>query len=114
MNYKIDEGRKCLQFDENLNINKSNSKADPEENGLVKSVSEKSNFSLGKVCAWQPSGALIAGHESSKTIVFWEKNGLRHGEFTLETPFDDFLVTGLYWSQDSDLLTVTLRFCLFP
>jgi hypothetical protein len=30
--------------------------------------------------AFQPNGSCICGIENNK-IIFWEKNGLRHGEF---------------------------------
>ena len=41
---------------------------------------------LEDVC-YQPNGSLIAGFEKSITfskLIFWEKNGLRHGELNLD------------------------------
>ena len=46
---------------------------------------------LGQCLAWRPSGAVIASvqHLPNKLqTVFFEKNGLRHGEFTLPFPPD--------------------------
>jgi elongator complex protein 1 len=60
-----------------------------------------------------PSGSLVAGFSSrslpngklSREIIFWERNGLRHGEFTL--PDTQNLVTkNLDFSLDSALLAV--------
>ena len=59
-----------------------------------------------------PSGSLVAGFSKRalpngintlREIVFWERNGLRHGEFTL--PFDDEIVN-LDFSLDSTLLAL--------
>ena len=60
-----------------------------------------------------PSGSLVAGFSSrslpngqlSREIIFWERNGLRHGEFTL--PYSqNFVVKNLDFSLDSTLLAV--------
>lgn len=59
-----------------------------------------------------PSGSLVAGFSKRalpngintlREIVFWERNGLRHGEFNL--PFDDEIVN-LDFSLDSTLLAL--------
>jgi len=80
--------------------------------------------------AWSSSGGcsnLIAAVQkkgrrknASKLIVFFEPNGLQHGEFKLRpststaTTDDDKVVleevvTGLDWNNESDLLSVTFR-----
>lgn len=76
--------------------------------------------------AWRPNGGLIAStqmevrsgshdaHKSGKyDIVFFERNGLRHGEFSLRRPpiKDDSLcrVKDLLWSPDSAILAVWLE-----
>lgn len=59
-----------------------------------------------------PSGSLAAGYQRAPAsddtvenqIVFWEKNGLRHGEFTL--PDADFSVVHIQFNADSSLLAL--------
>ncbi|RKP33743.1 IKI3 family-domain-containing protein, partial [Dimargaris cristalligena] len=61
--------------------------------------------------AWKPSGNLIATSEQlphRKNIIFWERNGLRHGEFALRIP-EGTDVVSLQWSTDSTLLAVVLE-----
>ena len=44
---------------------------------------------LGQSLAWRPSGATLASVQrlpNKLQVVFFEKNGLRHGEFTLPFP----------------------------
>lgn len=51
-----------------------------------------------------PSGSLVAGYsvrtlpnlKLKKEIILWERNGLRHGEFTL--PDQDLSVQGIEYS----------------
>lgn len=68
----------------------SPSKSDPNEDGLVQSVSEKGREKMSVLVAYQPSGSIIAGtdyiNENEKKlfrVIFWEKNGLRHLHFNL-------------------------------
>ncbi len=42
-------------------------------------------------------------------IIFFERNGLRHGDFALPPAFADSTVLGLQWSGDSELLMICLR-----
>ena len=63
----------------------SPSKSDPEEDGLVQSVSEKGRKNMSGLVAWQPSGSMVAGvdhiqkgEKKQYRVIFWEKNGLRH------------------------------------
>jgi hypothetical protein len=86
--------------------------------------------------AWRPSGNLIAsvqrfgssfegggeGREGKHDVVFFERNGLRHGEFELretrekfeekeeggETRGWDYRVRDLSWNSDSTVLAVWL------
>ena len=71
----------------------------------VFSVSEKPITALQKPISFMPSGSLVAGYSErvlpnnsiKREIVFWERNGLRHGEFTL--PDNEVLkVLGLEFS----------------
>lgn len=68
---------------------------------------------LGPTLAWKPSGSLIASHVDH-TIVFFEKNGLRHGEFNLEFQSEKWVVCLLEWSIDSSALAVVLREANLP
>ncbi|KAF9995387.1 hypothetical protein BGZ80_001407 [Entomortierella chlamydospora] len=61
--------------------------------------------------SWRPSGNLIASSQRlphRHDIVFFERNGLRHGEFTLREP-NDTVVKELSWNCDSSVLAVWLQ-----
>ncbi|XP_043231779.1 elongator complex protein 1-like [Amphibalanus amphitrite] len=67
---------------------------------------------LGQSLAWRPSGATLAATQrlpNKLQVVFFEKNGLRHGEFTLPFPPDAAHVRELLWSPDSAVLAVWLE-----
>jgi elongator complex protein 1 len=96
--------------------------------GRLQSTSE-AVAGVEHVLSWRPSGNLIAstqrfgfegggqGKEGRHDVVFFERNGLRHGEFTLpvsvpksETSKWGYKVQELSWSPDSDVLAVWIRF----
>ncbi|KAJ3288043.1 hypothetical protein HK104_008357 [Borealophlyctis nickersoniae] len=57
--------------------------------------------------SWRPSGNLIASTQKlphRHDVVFFERNGLRHGEFTLRQP--GAKVVELAWNADSSILAV--------
>ncbi|KAK3698697.1 hypothetical protein RRG08_046199 [Elysia crispata] len=62
--------------------------------------------------SWKPSGSLIASvqtmqHAGSQEIVFFEKNGLRHGQFTIPSVSqNDLFVKQIMWNQDSTVLAI--------
>lgn len=73
--------------------------------------------------AWRPNGSLIASTQNEVRsgpqdtrksgkydVVFFERNGLRHGEFSLRRPLEDdgseYKVKDLVWSPDSAVLVV--------
>ncbi|KAI9298608.1 IkappaB kinase complex, IKAP component [Neoconidiobolus thromboides FSU 785] len=59
---------------------------------------------------WKPSGSLIASTQRLPhryQVVFFEKNGLRHGEFTL--PTDVKRVLELKWNCDSTILALLVQ-----
>ncbi|CAO3564635.1 unnamed protein product [Mortierella alpina] len=61
--------------------------------------------------SWRPSGNLIASSQRlphRHDIVFFERNGLRHGEFTLREA-NDAVVKELAWNCDSTVLAVWLE-----
>ncbi|KAG0196709.1 hypothetical protein BGX28_009840, partial [Mortierella sp. GBA30] len=61
--------------------------------------------------SWRPSGNLIASSQRlphRHDIVFFERNGLRHGEFTLKEA-NDAIVKELAWNCDSTVLAVWLE-----
>ncbi|KAF9415343.1 hypothetical protein BGZ94_000121 [Podila epigama] len=61
--------------------------------------------------SWRPSGNLIASSQRlphRHDIVFFEKNGLRHGEFTLREP-QDTVAKEISWNCDSTVLAVWLQ-----
>ncbi|XP_064474932.1 putative elongator complex protein 1 [Ornithodoros turicata] len=64
---------------------------------------------LEQALSWKPSGSLIASSQrlpNKHQVVFFEKNGLRHGEFTLPFGPKDFEAKELSWSNDSAALAV--------
>jgi len=63
--------------------------------------------------AWQPRGALIAAAARSEgdvsdRVVFYERNGLRRGDFVL--PGEGAEITSLAWSADSACLAAATRY----
>ncbi|ORX69138.1 IkappaB kinase complex, IKAP component [Linderina pennispora] len=76
--------------------------------GKLHSICEKIK-ALEHVMAWRPSGRLIAATEKLEhrhDVVFFERNGLRHGEFTLRPSTE--AVMNLTWNSDSSIVAVTL------
>lgn len=64
---------------------------------------------LGASLAWRPDGALLAGVQvvgDRVDVVFFERNGLRHGEFALPIKAGQGTVTALEWNADSTVLMV--------
>ncbi|KAG6000373.1 hypothetical protein E4U21_005549 [Claviceps maximensis] len=65
--------------------------------------------------SWRPSGNLMAGIQRLTNridVVFFERNGLRHGQFTLRSPGRDVLNDDeirLEWNADSTVLAVVLK-----
>ncbi|XP_062985125.1 elongator complex protein 1 [Elgaria multicarinata webbii] len=67
---------------------------------------------LEQALAWKPSGSLIASTQDKANkhdVVFFEKNGLLHGEFTLPFQKGQTKVNELLWNSDSTILAVWLE-----
>lgn len=69
---------------------------------------------LGAALDWSPNHSLIASSETRKEqlfVVFFERNGLRHGEFTLPAEYraSAFRVQQVGWNIESDVLAVALE-----
>ena len=86
---------------------------------------------LEHTLSWRPSGNLIvstqrfgfegggAGKDGRHDVVFFERNGLRHGEFTLREPWRKTTIDGridwgysikeVAWSSDSNILSVWVK-----
>ncbi|QUC22981.1 uncharacterized protein UV8b_07222 [Ustilaginoidea virens] len=68
--------------------------------------------------SWRPSGNLIAGIQrlpDRVDVVFFERNGLRHGQFTLRSPGSSASAwesIRLEWNSDSTVLAVLLDDCV--
>ncbi|KAG2176226.1 hypothetical protein INT43_005460, partial [Umbelopsis isabellina] len=78
--------------------------------GVLQNTSEPVD-KLEHGLSWRPSGNLIASSQRlphRHDIVFFEKNGLRHGEFTLRES-DQHKVIELLWNSDSTILAVWLQ-----
>ncbi|KAF2004864.1 elongator complex protein 1 [Amniculicola lignicola CBS 123094] len=81
--------------------------------GQLDSVSEPVDGLEGAL-SWRPSGNLIASIRRLNDqieVVFFERNGLRHGQFSLRlTPADLKVLTSpltLRWNSDSNVLAVS-------
>ncbi|KAK7612769.1 IKI3 family-domain-containing protein [Phyllosticta paracitricarpa] len=77
--------------------------------GVLDSVSEPVDYLEGAL-SWRPAGNLIAGiqrKEEAVDVVFFERNGLRHGEFSLSAKPEDNI--GLAWNSDSTVLAVSFK-----
>ncbi|CBX92067.1 similar to elongator complex protein 1 [Plenodomus lingam JN3] len=80
--------------------------------GQLDSVSEPVDGLEGAL-SWRPSGNLIAGVKRSSDkmeVVFFERNGLRHGQFDLrlsQESLDELkMPLALKWNSDSSVLAV--------
>ncbi|TID13726.1 elongator complex protein 1 [Venturia nashicola] len=79
--------------------------------GTLDSVSEPTDCLEGSI-SWRPAGNLIAGvkrTDDQAQIVFFERNGLRHGNFDLRMTKDELGKPGtinLHWNVDSTVLAV--------
>jgi elongator complex protein 1 len=78
--------------------------------GQIESFSEPID-GLEGVLSWRPSGNWIATvqrrSDDEAEIVFLERNGLRHGGFSLRSPGTN--IRGLAWNSDSSVLAVLLQ-----
>ncbi|KAI7821425.1 IKI3 family-domain-containing protein [Kickxella alabastrina] len=75
--------------------------------GALHSTAERIQ-ALEHPLAWKPAGRLLAATERlahRHDVVFYERNGLRHGEFTLRECTRR--VVDLAWNSDSSVLAVT-------
>ncbi|XP_061691205.1 elongator complex protein 1 isoform X2 [Syngnathoides biaculeatus] len=76
--------------------------------GVLQATSEPVD-GLEQALSWKPSGSLMAStqrHPNKQSVVFMEKNGLLHGDFTLPLRKDQAKVKELLWSNDSKVLAV--------
>jgi elongator complex protein 1 len=81
--------------------------------GQLDSVSEPVDGLEGTL-SWRPSGNLIAGIRRTTDkieVVFFERNGLRHGQFDLRFTSEELqalkLSLSLRWNSDSSVLAVS-------
>ncbi|GAB1600612.1 putative elongator complex protein 1 [Argonauta hians] len=62
-----------------------------------------------KEIAWKPSGSLMASSQmkpNKHDIIFFEQNGLQHGEFTLPFDVQTVQVKKLLWNIESTVLLI--------
>lgn len=86
--------------------------------GILDSVSEPVNY-LESGLSWRPAGNIIASiqrREDHIDVVFFERNGLRHGEFDLRLSKDEMQTRAssvkLQWNIDSTVLAVAFQDCV--
>ena len=80
--------------------------------GVLESVTEPVDGLEGAL-SWRPAGNLLAGiqrKQNEVNVVFFERNGLRHGQFPLRLTAEDAQTWGaqiqLHWNTDSSVLAV--------
>jgi elongator complex protein 1 len=85
--------------------------------GILDSVSEPVDGLEGTI-SWRPAGNLIAGIqrlENRVDVVFFERNGLRHGQFSLRLTPEQMALSEqhirLSWNSDSTVLAVIMSDC---
>jgi len=64
---------------------------------------------LEEALCWRPSGNLIASSQrlpNKYVVAFFEKNGLRHGEFLLPFAQNECKIHHLSWNSESSILAV--------
>ncbi|XP_033841778.1 elongator complex protein 1 [Periophthalmus magnuspinnatus] len=79
--------------------------------GVLQATSEAISGLEQPLC-WRPSGNLIASTQRQRNkhcVVFLEKNGLQHGDFTLPSSTSHTKVKELWWNSDSTVLALWLE-----
>ncbi|CAL4166380.1 unnamed protein product [Meganyctiphanes norvegica] len=79
--------------------------------GVLQATSEELD-GLEQSLSWRPSGNLIATSQrfpNKHDIIFFEKNGLKHGDFSLPFKPSEMVVKEVEWNQDSNVLMVWLQ-----
>lgn len=83
--------------------------------GVLDSVSEPVDGLEGAL-SWRPAGNLLASVQRRSDridVVFFERNGLRHGEFPLRLSAEDMDTwassISLAWNSDSTVLAITFK-----
>ncbi|RYP40197.1 hypothetical protein DL767_001912 [Monosporascus sp. MG133] len=82
--------------------------------GVLDSVSEPVD-GMESALSWRPAGNLIASIQRLSDrvdVVFFERNGLRHGQFSLRNPNERNILDDqirLEWNGDSTVLAVTFN-----
>lgn len=85
-----------------------------DSTGQLNSKSEPMQYLEGCL-TWKPLGGLIASTQRTPEgidVVFFEKNGLSHGRFSLRGELCDTVVANLEWNIDGSMLLVQLRDCV--
>ncbi|KAI1117515.1 IKI3 family-domain-containing protein [Nemania sp. NC0429] len=81
--------------------------------GVLDGASEPVDY-MESALSWRPAGNLMASIQRLKDrvdVIFFERNGLRHGQFTLRSPEDIEMTKEeirLSWNADSTVLAVTI------
>lgn len=77
--------------------------------GILDSVTEPVD-GLQHAMSWRPSGNIICGVQGLNEkleVVFFERNGLRHGGFSLNDLIDEKQIGSLAWNSDSSILAIS-------
>lgn len=121
----LDDGRVCISWRGDGQYLGINSIMDTEpkrrvirvfsREGVLDSVSEPIN-GLEAALSWKPSGQLVASVQrrgDDVDVIFFERNGLRHGEFSLrgndQSTLDARSYIDLAWNMDSSVLAITMK-----
>lgn len=75
------------------------------KDGVLQSTSEVKD-GLEEPVAWRPGGNIACSQQDANKhkIIFFERNGLQHGEFTLPFRPNTYRVKDLLWNTDGSIL----------
>uniref|UniRef100_T1JFT8 Elongator complex protein 1 n=1 Tax=Strigamia maritima TaxID=126957 RepID=T1JFT8_STRMM len=62
--------------------------------------------------SWKPNGSVVASVQrlpNKYLVIFFEKNGLRHGEFVVSSTAYEYTIREISWSCDSSALAIWLE-----
>jgi len=93
------EGWQAFTYSNDAQLFISAAKSDPP-GGLVECLGERPGVISSGVVSWQPEGLLTGTR--GQTVVLWEKNGLKHGQFEQIAEKIDQLA----WNSDGEILAI--------
>ena len=113
--WKLEDNKLISMEGPNTDVNNDPGRRSVMGNGglLVQSFIHEWVVGLQAPLSFVPNGSLVTGAFCDENynwrIVFWEKNGLKHGEFNLDKDnICSNIVCGIYWNMNSSVLAIVL------